>query len=280
MNESTEQITLNLGLNLQEKSLQEVPLKPSKKGTQEWASTTVNIANGCQHNCRYCYARSDALRFGRISHTEDWQKESLKKVLPRIKRFPGRVMFPSTHDITPELLDESVRFLRDLLAVGNEVLVVSKPHLHCIERLCREFMNYRSKLIFRFTIGSCCNDLTSFWEPCAPPATERIACLAHAYRHGFTTSVSIEPMLSGAIDAIATFHALKDFVREKIWIGRMNQVGRRVDQRDPAVQKACNAIRALQSDKEMLKLVATLRSEAKVQWKDSISEIVERANAS
>jgi len=34
-------------------------------GTKEWADTNVNICSGCKNNCRYCYAKKMAMRFGR-----------------------------------------------------------------------------------------------------------------------------------------------------------------------------------------------------------------------
>lgn len=250
-----------------------------KTGTAEWAATTLNILKGCRHNCRYCYARCDALRFGRIHRGEDWTKEEIKTTFPKIRKFPERVMFPSTHDITPDFIEECVCFLHGLLSAGNEVLIVSKPHYYCIERLCREFSGYKTQITFRFTIGSTCNDCTSFWEPGAPSPAERIACLKHAHQLGYLTSVSIEPMLAGANDAIDTFYKLEPHVREKIWIGKMNQISRRVDLRDPRTREVCNQIRELQSDAEILRLVKALEGEPKVEWKDSIRHVVEQVNA-
>ena len=36
-------------------------------GTKEWSVSSVNCITGCEHNCRYCYARANALRFKRIA---------------------------------------------------------------------------------------------------------------------------------------------------------------------------------------------------------------------
>ena len=32
--------------------------KRAPHGTQEWAASNVNIQDGCEHDCRYCYAKS------------------------------------------------------------------------------------------------------------------------------------------------------------------------------------------------------------------------------
>ena len=42
-------------------------------GTREWADHNVNCVIGCSNNCRYCYAKMMAKRFGR--KTEDSWKE-------------------------------------------------------------------------------------------------------------------------------------------------------------------------------------------------------------
>lgn len=33
-------------------------------GTKEWAEFNVNFSKGCSNNCKYCYARKIASRFG------------------------------------------------------------------------------------------------------------------------------------------------------------------------------------------------------------------------
>ncbi len=47
-------------------------------GTEEWAESNINIADGCQHDCKYCYAKEMAIRFKR--HTvESWKDSKLKE---------------------------------------------------------------------------------------------------------------------------------------------------------------------------------------------------------
>ena len=49
-----------------------VKAKPIISGTREWAVENVNIILGCPHKCRYCYARANALRFGKIKRAAEW----------------------------------------------------------------------------------------------------------------------------------------------------------------------------------------------------------------
>ena len=40
-------------------------------GTKEWSVASINCVNGCEHDCRYCYARYNAVvRFHRIAKDE------------------------------------------------------------------------------------------------------------------------------------------------------------------------------------------------------------------
>ena len=71
-------------------------------------------------------------------------------------------MFPSTHDILPEFLEQSAQVIEQLLAAGNKVLIVTKPHLECVKRLCTLPPDH---LLFRFTIGAFDDDTLKFWEP-------------------------------------------------------------------------------------------------------------------
>ena len=72
------------------------------KGTKEWAEKNVNIAYGCIHDCKYCYAKMMAIRFKRDT-AKGWKKMKHKDEsrfgIPS-KRVKKKVMFPSTHDIT------------------------------------------------------------------------------------------------------------------------------------------------------------------------------------
>ena len=172
----------------------------SATGTREWSETSENIQVGCEHDCRYCYARAQALQYETISNAEAWKTPRPKKQIPKsFKLRQGTIMFPTTHDITELNLRACVVHLRKMLAAGNKVLIVSKPHLPCIQTLCTELAQYKSQVLFRFTIGTRKNDILKFWEPNAPRYEERLDCLKTAFQRGFQTSVSAEPFLDADI---------------------------------------------------------------------------------
>lgn len=87
------------------------------------ATSNVNIISGCHHNCRYCYAKKMAIRFGRKTELT-WKdmKINENKVIQSYKKRKGRIMFPSSHDIVPVFKDEYFLVLKKLLDAGNSVL--------------------------------------------------------------------------------------------------------------------------------------------------------------
>jgi DNA repair photolyase len=178
--------------------------KDNPHGTMEWSVKTINCCTGCSHDCRYCYAKEMAIRFKQVTAAQ-WPLERIrsKDVVKSHKKYDGQVMFPSSHDITPNNLDACLTVLVNLLGAGNRVLVVSKPHFECIKAICKKFETFKDQILFRFTIGSCDDRILSYWEPNAPRYDERKQCLIFAHKAGYRTSVSVEPMLDSAnIDAL------------------------------------------------------------------------------
>ncbi|MGO9111864.1 MAG: radical SAM protein [Thermoguttaceae bacterium] len=237
-------------------------------GTKEWAARNVNIITGCSHNCRYCYAHSMARRFGRV---KDWSTPVLRDEKINSSKANGPIMFPSTHDIEPAFLQSCMAALGKLLASGNQVLIVSKPHLECVERICTEFVQYRTEITFRFSIGSLDSAVLKFWEPGAPSFEERLACLQRAIDAGYQTSVSAEPMLDAR--AIELFHRMSPFVTDKVWIGKLNRPRNCIvdwEQIDAEIRQ----IEANQTVDRLLAIYKALKNERKVAWKDSFASSI------
>jgi hypothetical protein len=245
-------------------------------GTREWSDHSYNIALGCSHNCHYCYARFIARRFGRIATMEDWRKMTVdpEKINGSSRNFGGVVMFPTTHDITPELLPYALQTLKNLLGANNEVLVVTKPHLKVIKTLCTELVPHRSSIQYRFTIGSLSAQTCALWEPGAPAPAERLAALEHAYAECFRTSISIEPMLGENPEMIALVSRVTPFVTDSIWLGKLNGGVPIEAQTLPGVKQSLHKIRTAQKDPSVLMLHSALKSNPKVRWKDSIKRVL------
>lgn len=250
-------------------------MNKKKTGTREWAEDTVNIQIGCEHDCRYCYARAQAVRFKRLFG--DWSEP---KIIQRVvdknygKR-EGVTMFPSTHDITPNNISECLCVILKLLDAGNQLLIVSKPRLDCILLMCHRLSKYKKQVTFRFTIGSTRDDVLAFWEPGAPSFDERLKCLQYAHYRNYQTSVSAEPYLDSGIEHLYT--RCYPFITESFWIGTLREFKRRVDKSRISVGQMYDYVRPLlecQSRNAVLRLYEKLNGRPLIKWKDSIREIV------
>lgn len=245
-------------------------------GTREWSTMSINIINGCSHGCLYCYAHAMKQRFHQLNG-QPWMVEQLKGDIDtlRIRKVEGRIMYPSAHDIIPEFIDAHVNVVRRLLDARNTLLIVSKPHVSCITRICDEFNADKDRITFRFSIGSIDNAVLSFWEPGAPRFDERLECLKIAYIRGFQTSVSIEPMLEGNIDALIA--AIAPFVTDTIWLGKINRLKSNLTFngfKDAEMMKRAEALIAFQSDASIKAIYERHKNNPKMRFKESIKKVV------
>jgi len=193
-------------------------------GTKEWATSNVNFITGCSHDCLYCYAKRMAIRFKRRTE-ENWKLMMMDpaKVSKNYRKRKGRIMFPTSHDLTCEYLNFTMKVLQKMLKSKNEVLITTKPHREVIREICDSelIQPYKDQIQFRFTITSPYNPDMSIWEPGAPNLDERIECLIYAHSKGFKTSISIEPYLADPLNLIKM---VEPYTTETIWIGLMNKV--------------------------------------------------------
>jgi len=251
--------------------------KTKMTGTREWAKSNINIQFGCEHNCRYCYARYDAVHRFKHCTADQWVNPVIDwhKASKTYHKRNGTIMFPSTHDITPANLQACELLLSRLLRVGNEILVVSKPHFECIKRICDRFSDCKDLITFRFTIGSANDDVLNFWEPNAPGFLERISCLDYAYSNGFETSVSCEPFLNGEISFL--YQIAQPFITKSFWIGKLRDFDRRVDLMDitsEQMDKYVKPLKFAQTDTFICALYEQLNGQPFIKWKDSIRVIM------
>ncbi|TFD96870.1 hypothetical protein E2605_08635 [Dysgonomonas capnocytophagoides] len=245
-------------------------------GTYEWAVENANFISGCRNNCKYCYSREMAIRFKRKT-TENWSTEEINynQFNKKIKKVDGFIMFPSSHDITPDNLPSTIVFLGKLLKAKNNILIVSKPHFEVIEAICCNFSEYKKNILFRFTIGSKKSGILNFWEPGATNYEERKRCLKYAFDKGFETSVSCEPMLDS--NTVSLVSDLQDYVTDFIWIGKANFLHRRLTMNgvtdDETIAQAKKLIES-QSDSHIRLLYKKLKNNPKIKWKESIKKVL------
>ena len=184
----------------------------------------------------------------------------------------------AAHDITPDNVNYCYTVLCNMLKPGNKVLVVSKPCLETIQKLCFGLQEYKDQILFRFTIGSLNEDTCSFWEPGAPSPGQRVLALCHAFNEGYETSVSMEPLLDTDEDAIVhTVETLSPMVRDFIWLGKANRLSERLKRNRKLDETTAPMVAKLvesQSDDRILSLYNRLKGHLKVKWKESVKKVV------
>jgi len=189
-------------------------------GTKEWAEFNVNFSKGCSNNCKYCYAKRMASRFGWKITWQDMENKDFMATKGFTKR-EGVIMSPSSHDITESNVDLAIKVFQHILEVGNDLLIVSKPKESLIRKICENIVDWKEQVLFRFTIGTLDDSVREYWEPCAPSIEDRISTLKYVYDNGWETSVSIEPYLERNV--VGIINRLDPHITDCLWVGPMNK---------------------------------------------------------
>lgn len=199
-------------------------------GTREWSGKNVNLFKGCEYDCQYpCYAKVAAVIRRKDKTLENWHvMERNEKVYRKgwRKTSLGRIMFPSTHDITPSTAGDYFHVLQKMLTAGNEVLITTKPSFEVIDKITRSldlFPSLKKLVQFRFTITSIIDEISLRYEPRAPLPEERFNALCITHLRGFKTSISIEPFLEPIAGVLDLIQRASNYITESIWIGPNNK---------------------------------------------------------
>ena len=247
-------------------------------GTKEWAPYNFNFMNGCSNDCSYCYAKEMAIRFKRKT-SDTWKNEEAVSMEGKsFRKRDGRIMIPSSHDITPNNIEIALDVIGKLLKNGNELLIVTKPNFSCVKRLVDQFENYKSAIQLRLTIGSVSDDVLRLWEPGATGFEDRLQSLRYAYNHGYSTSISAEPLLDESPDAL--IDSLHHCINGSIWIGKMNFPDRRVKMNAASseIPFHVKALMKAQTDEKIIAMWEKYKNNPMIEWKESIKKVIASHN--
>jgi DNA repair photolyase len=245
-------------------------------GTMEWSTININFINGCAHDCKYCYAKANAVRFKRKTR-DNWKQEEVRfdKLFPIVKPKDGYTMVPSSHDISLELVHHALKVLDVLLSMGHRVMIVTKPHIEVVYAICQKFSDYKDRILFRFTIGSVNSEILKFWEPGAPSFEERLQSLKLSYEKGFKTSVSCEPALDTYTIELA--ETVMPYVTDAVWLGKANRLKSIIKLNcgdDLVTQWAAEVLIKSQSDDWVKGLYKHFKDNPQIKWKDSLKNVL------
>lgn len=263
-----------------------------KFGLWQWADCSYNIIDSryeCPNHCIYCYVKPMNKRFKRgngdiedlgfIGNRHKFplnKKRVSKNWSARAK--PKRYMFPSSHDLFPEMIDDYINVVRKMINAGHTILCVTKPRYICIKKVCDALKDIKDKFIFRFTIGATSDDILSYWEPYAPLFSERLKSLQYAHGAGYTTSVSMEPLLEEPDKFIRVCDGC---INDSIWIGSINHTKQIIspgnndkrlnNDRDYSnFNERLNEVMELFTPQNCMDRIQRLRDNDKVFWKKEI----------
>ena len=252
-----------------------------KTGFRELSDHSVNIQLGCEHNCRYCWARADAVdRYHRCTDGQ-WVTPVInqeKVDLPWRRKYKGVVAFPTCHDITDRNMSEYLCVLRKLLDAGNDVRITTKASWPVIPVICEAYLDYKPRIHFTFTLGSTNDNVLGFWEPGAPNYAARLGCLEYAYFKGYRTSVICEPYLDGW--AVQLYESVKDYITEEFWLGKLNKFEKRVcleGVTDEQMNRFVRPLKLLLGDDYVMEMVRALAGRPHVKFKESVQAVIDKS---
>ena len=193
------------------------------------ADYTINCYTGCEHGCRYCYARF-MMKF--TGHTEEWGSfvdikingpEVLHRQIKRSK--PGSVFVSSVCDGWQPLEKRyqlTRRCIEILLDHRYPITILTKSSL--IER-DMDLLSKRN-VEFGVTITTLNETLRKTFEPKASPSEERLRVLEIAKRNRINSYVFLGPLIPYLSDTeeelSKTMRAIADIKPDYLYIDRLN----------------------------------------------------------
>jgi DNA repair photolyase len=199
----------------------------NKSGLADYA---VNCYAGCEHGCRYCYARFVT----RFSHPgEPWGsfvdvKLNAPSVLAReIKRKKiGRVFISSVCDGW-QPVEANYRLTRQcleiLLSHGFPVSILTK---NALAQRDLDLLKSKDSVELGATITTLDENLSRLFEPRSSPPEKRLALLQEAKSRGIGTYVFLGPLLPYLSDSEASIltllKAVKEVGADYFYVDRLN----------------------------------------------------------
>ena len=190
----------------------------SKGAALEYADYSLNLHNGCSHDCQYCYEKS---KFIGTCETRV-KKSSLENIEADLMRWQGeRKQVHLTFRGDPYDLgrqdNSDVRAVLELFKKYNHPFqVLTKGGTKAVQ----DFDLYGEGCRFGCTLTFMDENDSRHWEPGAALPADRIAALKEAHSRGISTWVSLEPVIDH-VQTLALIEATHEFVGH-YGVGKIN----------------------------------------------------------
>lgn len=181
---------------------------------------------GCQHDCKYCYAKS-LLSFRNLWNNNDPSVADIKKIENRIKKIPkGTIVRLGGMTDCFQPIELKHRITYETIKLLNKYrigyLIVSKSHLVAND----EYIDIYDKELAHIQITTTCLDDELYkrldYEKASEPS-KRIEAIKKLQEAGFDVAIRLSPLIEEYIDfdklnSLGINKAIVEFLRVNHWI--------------------------------------------------------------
>jgi len=194
-----------------------------KGRAKEYSLLALNVYNGCEHGCKYCYVpailRRDREAFhGVIAERKDLIRR-LKIDAAKLACTDRLILLCFTCD-PYQVLDEHLGLTRQVLQILKRHHIPFQVLTKGGMRAARDFDLYDKYDAFATTMTFLNPGDSAEWEPFAAPPAERIEAIKAAKEKGIQTWVSLEPVID-TLQSSETIWQTHEFV-DHYKIGKWN----------------------------------------------------------
>ena len=193
-----------------------------KGRAKEYSLLAVNIYNGCEHGCRYCYVppilRLEREAFHKVVAAREGVIKQVEADAAKIACTDRRVLLCFTCD-PYQPLDGELQLTRRVIQILRTHRVPFQVLTKGGMRAARDFDLYNRWDVFATTLTFLDPADSIEWEPCAPLPADRIAAIKAAKERGLQTWVSLEPVIdcTQSVEIIKQTHEIVDHYKIGVW---------------------------------------------------------------
>lgn len=190
---------------------------------REYSPLALNLYNGCNHGCKYCYVPNCCKIDRQFFYTNQKARDILKKIELDCRELSGtkeKVLLCFICDPYQRLNDE-VGLTRKTLELFNFYNVPFQILTKAGHRAVKDFDLYRNCDAFATTLTFLDEAKSKYYEPEAAVPTDRIETIKKAKELGLNTWVSFEPVLNDD-EVFALLDATHEFI-DLYKVGKVSQ---------------------------------------------------------
>jgi DNA repair photolyase len=170
-----------------------------------WNRYSVHPYVGCDHACEYCYARAD--KYLHTDRSEDFsqiikvKRNAAQLLRNELSRVPRDVIVTGDYQPTEEVFGLSRKMLEVVRDLSFPVHVIEKSDLVIKDRDVLAEIHERAWACVSFSFSTL-DDISSVFEPGAPPPQKRLRAMKQLAETGVVTGANLIPVLPYITDSV------------------------------------------------------------------------------